>query len=75
MSARRWSAAFNVLLKMFAVILAIALCVAVAYPSRDHQGATGPTGAQGIAGADGADGVGEKGDTGANGANFWGSKK
>jgi hypothetical protein len=90
MSARRWSDAFNVLLKMFAVTLAIALVLVVMYPPKDHQGAPGPTGAQGVegkAGADGEDGEkggqgdkgspgkdGQTGATGAKGNGFWGNK-
>ncbi len=85
MSARAWSATFNALLKVFAVTLAIALVVVIAFPPKDHRGATGPTGAQGIEGQAGADGEkgdpgrtgktgdqGKQGATGAKGGGFWG---
>ncbi len=88
MNTRNWSWSFYMLLRIFAVVGALFVAVAIAYPPR--HGEIGPTGAQGIAGVDGERGergatgksgevgragqAGRDGATGAKGNGFWGGK-
>lgn len=90
MRLRIWKLSLFVLVRVFIVVAAIGIALAIFYPERSlkgEPGATGAPGAEGRAGIDGEPGktgekgqpgkAGEKGTTGATGAkgSFWGNGK